>query len=76
MTASQTRKGRDAVAKPRSCWNSNVFHRRLDEGRGLGQYEEVEAKLARYSRQQNPKSETLYRILLATEKGISLSEIE
>ena len=56
--------------------DSGRFTGKLDEGLSLWQYEKVEAALSRYSRQQNPKSETLYRILMAAERGVSLSEIE
>ncbi len=56
--------------------DSGRFTGKLDKGLSPWQYEKVEAVLARFSRQQNPKSETLYRILLAVEKGVSLSEIQ
>ena len=55
--------------------DSERFTGKLDEGFSKWQYEEVEAKLARYSRQQNPKAETPYRILMAAERGVLMSEI-
>lgn len=56
-------------------WNldSRYFADRIGEGVSLSQHEKIEAVMSEFTLQQNVMNETLYWILLACEKGVSIS---
>ena len=55
-------------------WNSEINFRLLIDGLSIWQFEQAEAKTSLYAVTRSVKAETLYYILLANVKGMSISE--